>query len=93
MMCFHFSLSGDHTETVEITFDPKVTSYNNMLKIFWEKHNPTSCASRQYMSAIFYHNDTQKKLAEESSAARQEKLSKKITTRILKAETFYNAEE
>ena len=92
-MWFHFSLSGDHTETVEITFDPKVTSYSNMLEMFWENHDPTRCASRQYMSAIFYHNDTQKKLAEDSCAARQEELRKKIATKIVKAETFYNAEE
>ena len=89
----HFSLSGDHTETVEITFDPKVTSYKEMLKLFWENHDPTRCASRQYMSAIFYHDETQRKLAEESREARQKQLSKKIVTKIAEAETFYNAEE
>ena len=45
------------------------------------------------MSAIFYHNDTQKKLAEESSVARQEQLARTIVTKIKAAETFYNAEE
>lgn len=89
----HFSLSGDHTETMEVVFDPKVTSYSALLKMFWENHNPTSCVSRQYMSAIFYHSDKQKELAEESRDARQEQLAKKIVTKITKAETFYNAEE
>ena len=89
----HFSLSGDHTETVEITFDPKVTDYSKMLKLFWENHDPTRCASRQYMSAIFYHDSTQQKLAEESKDARQKQLAKKIVTKVAEAEAFYNAEE
>ena len=88
-----FSLSGDHTETVEIHFDPKKTSYREMLKLFWENHDPTRCASRQYMSAIFYHGDEQKKLAETSRDERQKQLTKKIVTRIAPAEAFYNAEE
>ena len=88
-----FSLSGDHTETVEIHFDPKKTSYREMLKLFWENHDPTRCASRQYMSAIFYHGDEQKKLAEASKDDRQKQLTKKIVTRIAPAEDFYNAEE
>ena len=88
-----FSLSGDHTETVEIHFDPKKTSYKEMLRMFWENHDPTRCASRQYMSAIFYHGDEQRKLAEESRDARQKQLTKKIVTKITPAETFYDAEE
>ena len=78
---------------MEITFDTKATSYSQMLKMFWENHDPTRCASRQYMSAIFYHDATQKKLAEESLAERQKQLSKKIMTKIAQAEVFYNAEE
>lgn len=78
---------------MEITFDPKVTSYKEMLRMFWENHDPTRCASRQYMSAIFYHDETQRKLAEESMEARQRQLAKKIVTKLAAAETFYNAEE
>jgi len=89
----HFSLSGDHTETVEIVFDPKVTSYGEMLKLFWENHDPTRCASRQYMSAVFYHDERQRKLAEASRDERQKQLSKKIVTKITKADTFYSAEK
>ena len=89
----HFSLSGDHTETVEITFNPKDTSYSNMLDMFWENHDPTRCASRQYMSAIFYHDETQKKLAEESKEKWQKHFSNKIVTKIAEANTFYDAEE
>jgi len=89
---WHFSLSGDHTETVELHFDPKQTSYSKLLKMFWENHDPTRCASRQYMSAIFYHNDEQKQLAEESKDEQQKRISQKIVTKIAPAETFYNAE-
>lgn len=88
----YYSL-GDHTETVEIHFDPKKTSYRDMLKLFWENHDPTRCASRQYMSAIFYHGDEQRKLAEETRDARQKQLTKKIVTKITPAESFYNAED
>lgn len=84
---------GDHTETVEIIYDPKVTSYSKMLELFWENHDPTRCASRQYMSAIFYHDETQRKLAEESRENRQKQLSRKIQTKITQAEQFYNAED
>lgn len=89
----HFSLSGDHTETIELTFDPRVTTYSRMLELFWENHDPTRCASRQYMSAVFYHDETQRKLAEAGLAERQKQLSKKIVTKIAKAETFYDAEK
>ena len=89
----YFSASGDHTETVQIRFDPTVTSYSEMLKLFWENHDPTRCASRQYMSAIFYHDSTQKRLAEESKKAAQKRNKKPIMTKIKRAETFYNAEE
>ena len=74
-------------------FDPKVTDYRTMLAMFWENHDPTRCASRQYMSAIFYHSDEQKRLAEESMKERQKQLSKQIVTKIHPAETFYDAEE
>ena len=90
---FRYTYSGDHTETVEIKYDPKQTSYQEMLKLFWINHDPTRCASRQYMSAIFYHNEEQKRLAEESKEEAQKKLTKKIVTKITQAETFYNAEE
>ena len=89
----HFSFSGDHTESIEIQYDPKTTSYSQMLKLFWRNHDPTRCASRQYMSAIFYHNSEQKKLAEDSKEEEQKKLSRKIVTKIAPAETFYDAEK
>jgi peptide methionine sulfoxide reductase MsrA len=47
---------GDHSETVEVVYNPEVVSYESMLKVFWESHNPVNRSwSRQYMSAIFYY--------------------------------------
>ncbi|MGB5616246.1 MAG: peptide-methionine (S)-S-oxide reductase, partial [Desulfobacterales bacterium] len=58
---------GDHTETIQIDYDPSQVSYNDLLDIFWQNHDPSSRAwSKQYMAAVFYHTDEQKKLAEES---------------------------
>lgn len=78
---------------MEIHYDPKVTDYSEMLKLFWQNHDSTRCASRQYMSAIFYHNKDQKQLAEATRDEKQKQLSKKIVTCITEAKTFYNAEE
>lgn len=70
-----------------------MTNYSNLLEIFWDNHDPTARRSAQYKSAIFYHNDEQKKLAEESAKKELSKLKKKIVTVIERAETFYDAEE
>ncbi|XP_022094513.1 peptide methionine sulfoxide reductase-like, partial [Acanthaster planci] len=84
---------GDHTETIQIEFDPKQTSYETLLTIFWNSHNSTACTSRQYMSAIFYHGDDQKRLAEKTKEEHQKKVTRQIQTRIKFAETFYDAED
>jgi peptide-methionine (S)-S-oxide reductase len=78
---------------VQIDFDPSVISYEELLHIFWTSHNCTSKSSRQYMSAIFYHDDEQKALAETTKKKRQEVTRAPIATVIQKAETFYDAEE
>lgn len=84
---------GDHTETVELEYDTEKTSYSDLLDIFWNNHDPTIMCSRQYMSVIFYHDEQQKKLAEESLKSAQSENKSSITTQILPAETFYNAED
>ncbi len=90
-----------HYESVEITYDPDVISYAELLDTFWRTIDPTDAAGQfvdkgsQYKTAIFYHNETQKKLA----AASKEMLEKSgnfngpIVTEILPASTFYKAEE
>ncbi|MEK6940184.1 MAG: peptide-methionine (S)-S-oxide reductase [Nanoarchaeota archaeon] len=84
---------GDHTETVEITFDPKIISFEELLKHFWKEHDPTEEQVTQYKSAIFYQNDEQKKIAEKSKKEVEKKLGRKVATEILKAGIFYQAEE
>jgi len=84
---------GDHTETVEITFDPKVISFEELLKHFWKEHDPTAQEVTQYKSAIFYQNKEQFTIAEKSKKAMEKKLGKEIVTDIEKAGTFYQAEE
>ncbi|KAF2349219.1 Peptide methionine sulfoxide reductase MsrA [Trinorchestia longiramus] len=83
---------GDHTECVQLEYDPQQTDYAKLLDIFWKNHDPTGRLPRQYMSAIFYHNEEQKQMAESSLAAEKKKKSG-ITTSILPAEEFYDAED
>jgi peptide-methionine (S)-S-oxide reductase len=92
-----------HTEVVLVVFDPKVTSYDEMLRIFWENHDPTqgmrqgNDVGTQYRSAIYTTTPEQKKAAEASRAAYQDRLTAsgygRITTEILEAPPFYYAEE
>jgi peptide-methionine (S)-S-oxide reductase len=92
-----------HTEVVLVVFDPRQTSYDAMLKIFWEGHDPTqgmrqgNDVGTQYRSAIFTFSAEQKRAAEVSRAAYQDKLTAagygRITTEIADAPPFYYAEE
>jgi len=85
---------GDHTETLQLDFDPTKTTFAKLLDVFWSTHN--GCAqqgSRQYMSAVFYENDGQKKLALESREREAARRGKPITTEILPLATFYLAED
>lgn len=89
----------NHAEAVQITYDPKMTRYEDLLKKFWEIHDPTQFnrqgpdTGTQYRSAIFYHDDSQKKAAEKSLNEEQKKHEKKIVTQIMPAKEFYKAEE
>ena len=90
----HFTFySGDHTETVQLEYDPNRTTYSDLLTMFWKNHDPTTSHKAQYMSAIFYHNDEQKQLAEETRDEYQKSLRRPIVTKILPAKRFYDAEE
>jgi peptide-methionine (S)-S-oxide reductase len=91
-----------HAETVRVVFDPTKVSYSDLLKVFWESHNPTqgmrqgNDVGTQYRSVIFYGSDEQRAAAEESRAAYQKKLSEagygEISTEIVPAGEFYFAE-
>jgi peptide-methionine (S)-S-oxide reductase len=75
-----------------LTYDTTKTDYSALLKMFWAHHDPRVSRSRQYMSAIFYYDDEQKRLAEETMA-QEEKRKPGIKTLILPIGTFYEAEE
>jgi peptide-methionine (S)-S-oxide reductase len=91
-----------HAEAVEIIFDPAVVTYRDLVELFWSIHDPTQL-NRQgpdigtnYRSAIFYHSDEQRKVAEEEERKAQEsgRFGKRtIATEIIRASTFYPAEE
>jgi peptide-methionine (S)-S-oxide reductase len=69
-------------------------SYEDLLELFWNSHNPTQRSwSTQYKPAVFYHDDEQKWLAEETRARGEARLGTKIATEILPATTFYRAED
>lgn len=92
-----------HNEAVLVIFDPKIISYQQLLSLFWESHNPTQGMRQgndigtQYRSGIYTFNETQEKSAQESKVHYQEKIHAsgfgKITTEILSAPTFYYAED
>ena len=91
-----------HTEVVLAVFDPTVTSYGEMLRVFWEGHDPTqgfrqgNDVGTQYRSAIYWADDRQRRLAEESAGMFQEALDAagagRITTEIAEAGPFFYAE-
>ena len=84
---------GDHSETIQIEYDPTQISYEELLDIFWSSHSPTARPwSRQYASIIFYHNEDQKRLAEASMDREAENRGKSIYTEIVPFTRFYLAE-
>jgi peptide-methionine (S)-S-oxide reductase len=92
-----------HTEAVLVVFDPKQTSYDEILRLFWEGHNPTqgnrqgNDVGTQYRSAIYTTSESQRAAAEASRAAYQQELARaghgEITTEIADAGPFYYAED
>lgn len=90
-----------HYEAVEVTFDPEKITYQEILDAFWKSINPTDPSGQfndrgpQYRTAIFYHNEKQKIIAEQSKEALEKsgRFSSPIVTEILPAAAFYPAEE
>jgi peptide-methionine (S)-S-oxide reductase len=92
-----------HAEVVLVVYDPKLISYAQLLRVFWESHDPTqgmrqgNDVGTQYRSAIFYFNESQRVSAEESRRQYGEALQRsglgRITTEIQSAPTFYYAED
>lgn len=85
---------GDHSEAVQIVFDPSRVSYNELLDIFWESHDATQGSwSRQYRAAVFYHNKEQRRLAEETAARLASNTGHRIKTAIEPFSGFTLAED
>jgi peptide-methionine (S)-S-oxide reductase len=90
-----------HAEAVEVVFDPERVSYEELLQVFWENHDPTQVNRQgpdhgtQYRTAIFYHSPEQQETAERSKAALDAsgELPRPVATEITPAATFWPAEE
>jgi peptide-methionine (S)-S-oxide reductase len=90
-----------HAEAVEVEYDPANLSYDQLLSIFWENHDPTQLNRQgpdwgtQYRSAIFFHTPEQERAAKASKEAldKSGNFAKKIVTQIVPATTFYEAED
>jgi peptide-methionine (S)-S-oxide reductase len=90
-----------HAEAVEVEYDPSEVSYAQLLKVFWENHDPTTLnrqgpdVGTQYRSAIFYHDDEQRAAANESKEklASSGRYRNPVVTQIVPAAQFYRAEE
>jgi len=90
-----------HAEVVQVEFDPAQVSYDDLLSVFWENHDPTTLnrqgpdVGTQYRSAIFFHNAEQKAAAEASkeALARSGRYRRPVVTEIVPAPEFWRAEE
>jgi peptide-methionine (S)-S-oxide reductase len=88
-----------HTEVVQITYDPKKITYETLLDVFWRNIDPLTANRQfcdigsQYRSAIFYHDESQKKLAEESKKSLGKRFKEPIVTEIVAYTEFYKAED
>ena len=90
-----------HAEAVQVEYDPDQVTYEELLNVFWNNHNPTTLNQQgpdigtQYRSAIFFHDDDQEKIAKTSkeNLTNSGKFEKPIVTEIVNAPTFYKAED
>jgi len=87
-----------HAEVIQVTYDPKVVSYEKLLETFWEAHDPTTLnrqgadVGTQYRSIILFHDEAQRVAAEKSKAEAQKLFGKAIVTEIVPLKRFYPAE-
>ena len=90
-----------HAEAVQVDYDPNEITYDELLKVFWNNHDPTSLnrqgpdVGNQYRSAIFFHNEEQLQIAQKSKEELEKsgKFHKPIVTEIVPAPEFYKAED
>lgn len=87
---------GDHSETVNLIFDPKVISYEQLVRLFWENHDATKdrfYKERQYISLLFYRNEAQLQTAKEIHSEYERTKGKEIQTEFQAFNHFYTAED
>jgi methionine-S-sulfoxide reductase len=90
----NYSNIGDHTETVQVDYDPERITYIRLLNIFWQSHHPTMKPwSRQYMNAVFFHNEQQRQLAMTSKTAVEQKIGQTVKTEVVPLRSFTLAED
>jgi peptide-methionine (S)-S-oxide reductase len=92
-----------HAEAIQVEYDPSITSYEDLLMIFWSNHDPTTLnrqgpdVGEQYRSAVFYHTQEQESVAQKMKEKLQDeamkRFGKEIVTEIKPSSTFYKAEE
>ena len=85
---------GDHTEAVQLDYDPRVISYEELLRIFWDSHEPTSQSfSQQYINAIFYQNNEQRDAALASKSEVERQIDGTVKTAVVPIRSFTMAED
>ncbi len=95
-VCSH---TTGHAEVVEVTYDPERISYEELLDVFWRKHDPTQLNRQgwdigdQYRSVVFFHDEEQQEIALRSKAREQTRHSRPVVTQVEPAQTFYRAED
>ena len=85
---------SDHSEAIQIDYDPTEITYQQLLDIFWNSHNPEHPSySRQYKSMLFFHNEEQRQSGEESKKQQEDERQTTLTTEIAAFKAFYLAED
>ena len=89
----NYSNLGNHTETVQIDYNPEFITYSQLLNIFWNSHQPTKQShSRQYKNVVFFHNKKQQLQAMESKIDLEQKINKTVKTGVMPLNSFTMAE-
>jgi peptide-methionine (S)-S-oxide reductase len=89
-----YTKMGDHTETIQIDYDPNGISYNQLLDVFWKSHQSKRRSwSVQYMNVVFYHDEDQRLQAEASKTTLEQKNGYKVKTKVLPLRSFTMAED
>lgn len=90
----NYGKMGDHTETVQVDYDPQRITYTQLLDIFWNSHRPTRGSwSQQYKNVVFYHDDHQREVAEASKMKLGEEIGRTVKTEVAPLRTFTMAED